>query len=342
MPKPSVRWAARVAAAALLLVLPMDAAAASASAAVAVAVAPPPPAPGPAGAAHPGSPGVIGTGPGDCGPGGEWPWDCVADCESGGRWAVNTGNGFYGGLQFWQPTWEEHGGLAFALRADLASRVQQIRVAEEVIVRQGWEAWPVCSKRYGLAGRMHVVRAGETLVSIARRHRVRGGWRALYEANRGVIGERPEVLAVGTLLSLPPKPTAPKPPVQTGPQPPVGTGPSAPAPTVPAAPNPPVGTGPSAPLPTAPGAPKSTAPKPPVQTGPQPPVGTGPSAPLPTAPAAPQPTGSQPPVQTGPQPPVGTGPSAPAGAGPAGLGAEPSGPAGPRPAGAGALSVPRR
>ncbi|MFE9484111.1 transglycosylase family protein [Streptomyces spororaveus] len=186
------------------------------------AAAPPPPAPGPAGAAHPGSPGVIGDGPGDCGPGGEWPWDCVADCESGGRWAVNTGNGFYGGLQFWQPTWEEYGGLVFARRADLASRVQQIRVAEDVLGSQGWNAWPVCSKRYGLAGRMHAVREGDTLESIARKHRVRGGWRALYEANRERIGPKPGALAVGMLLAVPttehaaPVPAAP-PQVPAGP-----------------------------------------------------------------------------------------------------------------------------
>ncbi|MFE5725018.1 LysM peptidoglycan-binding domain-containing protein [Streptomyces erythrochromogenes] len=173
--------------------------------------APPPPAPGPAGAAHPGSPGVIGSGPGDCGPGGEWPWDCVADCESGGRWAVNTGNGFYGGLQFWQPTWEEYGGLALAPRADLAHRVQQIQVAQEVLAAQGWNAWPVCSKRYGLAGRMHTVRGGDTLVTIARERRVKGGWQALYEANRETVGPKPAAIAVGTLLLLP-DPPAPKPP----------------------------------------------------------------------------------------------------------------------------------
>ncbi|MFB7978201.1 LysM peptidoglycan-binding domain-containing protein [Streptomyces vinaceus] len=184
--------AAAAAALALVLVLPSGAGA-----------APPPPAPGPAGAAHPGSPGVIGTGPGDCGPGGQWPWDCVADCESSGRWAVNTGNGFFGGLQFWQPTWEEYGGLAFAPRADLASREQQIRVAEDVVGFQGWDAWPVCSKRYGLAGRMHAVRAGDTLERIARRYGVKGGWQALYEANRAVIGPKPQTLVVGTLLVLP-------------------------------------------------------------------------------------------------------------------------------------------
>lgn len=233
MPKPSIRWAVRVGAAALVLVLPTSAAV---SAAAGVAGAPPPPAPGPAGAAyHPGSPGVIGTGPGDCGPGGEWPWDCVADCESSGRWAVNTGNGFYGGLQFGQPTWEAHGGLAFARRADLASRVQQIRVAEDVVDRQGWDAWPECSKRYGLAGRMHVVRAGETLVSIARKHRVAGGWQALYEANRAVIGDRPEAIAVGMQLSVPP----PAPPPAAVPKPtPVPTPTPKPTPVPPPTPVP--------------------------------------------------------------------------------------------------------
>ncbi|MEU9086314.1 transglycosylase family protein [Streptomyces sp. NPDC048357] len=212
MPNLRIRRAASVgvaAAAVLVLVLPRGPAAA----------APPPPAPGPAGAAHPGSPGVIGSGPGDCGPGGEWPWDCVADCESGGRWAVNTGNGFYGGLQFWQPTWEEYGGLAFARRADLATRGQQIRVAEDLLGSQGWNAWPVCSKRYGLAGRMHAVRAGDTLVSIARKHRVRGGWRALYEANRELLGARPEAIAVGMLLTVPEPEPEPEPNPELKPEP---------------------------------------------------------------------------------------------------------------------------
>ncbi|MFG2982641.1 transglycosylase family protein [Streptomyces sp. NPDC048258] len=241
MPNLRIRRAAGAAAvvAVLVLVLPSGAAAAGA--------APPPPAPGPAGAAHPGSPGLIGSGPGDCGPGGMWPWDCVADCESSGRWAVNTGNGFYGGLQFWQRTWVEYGGLAHAPRADLASRAQQIRVAEDVIDRQGWDAWPVCSKRYGLAGRMHVVRGGDTLVSIARKHRVPGGWRELYEANREVVGARPEALAVGMLLVIPePKPAPPVAPVV----------PAVPVvPVVPAVPAVPVG---ATPAPTPPPKPPGT------------------------------------------------------------------------------------
>ncbi|MBW5486966.1 LysM peptidoglycan-binding domain-containing protein [Streptomyces bambusae] len=185
------------------------------------AAAPPPPAPGPAGVvAAVGSPGTIGSGPGDCGPGGQWPWDCVADCESSGRWHINTGNGFFGGLQFWQPTWEDHGGLAFAARADLATREQQIVVGEEVVGAQGWQAWPVCSRRYGLAGRWHVVRPGETLASIAQKRGVRGGWQPLYEANRPLIGPSPAALKPGTALALPtPPPPPPRPKPKPKPEP---------------------------------------------------------------------------------------------------------------------------
>ncbi|MEC4020873.1 transglycosylase family protein [Streptomyces sp. H27-D2] len=133
----------------------------------------------------------------------EWPWGCIADCESGGRWNADTGNNYYGGLQFRQSTWEEHGGLEHARRADLAGREQQIEIAERVLGTQGWGAWPNCSKRYGLSGRAHVVRSGDTLGSIARRHRVSGGWPALYRANEPLIGADPDLLAVGTLLALP-------------------------------------------------------------------------------------------------------------------------------------------
>ncbi|MFF5446553.1 transglycosylase family protein [Streptomyces sp. NPDC012888] len=223
MPNLRIRRAVPVAAAALAFVV------LSPSPPAAYAAPPPPPAPGPAGAAAVGSPGVIGSGPGDCGPGREWPWDCVADCESSGRWNINTGNGFYGGLQFWQRTWEDHGGLLFAPRADLATRAQQIRVAEEVLGTQGWEAWPECSRRYGLAGRMHVVRPGDTLTGIARARGVAGGWRALYEANRARIGPRAGALRVGTMLHLPPRPPAPPPAAPAAPAP--IPAPATPAPT---------------------------------------------------------------------------------------------------------------
>ncbi|HWF29614.1 MAG TPA: transglycosylase family protein [Mycobacterium sp.] len=76
-------------------------------------------------------------------------WDAVAGCEAGGNWAINTGNGYYGGVQFDQGTWERNGGLRFASRADLATREEQIAVAEVTRERQGWGAWPVCSGRAG-------------------------------------------------------------------------------------------------------------------------------------------------------------------------------------------------
>jgi murein DD-endopeptidase MepM/ murein hydrolase activator NlpD len=77
-------------------------------------------------------------------------WNKVAACESTSNWSINTGNGFYGGLQFTQSTWEAYGGRAYAARADLASKDQQIAVAEKVLDGQGPGAWPVCSKRAGL------------------------------------------------------------------------------------------------------------------------------------------------------------------------------------------------
>ncbi len=71
-------------------------------------------------------------------------WTGVAQCESGGNWAINTGNGFYGGLQFTQSTWAANGGTAYAPRADLASPAAQVTVAERVLQTQGVGAWPVC------------------------------------------------------------------------------------------------------------------------------------------------------------------------------------------------------
>ncbi|MEU9048180.1 MULTISPECIES: transglycosylase family protein [unclassified Kitasatospora] len=78
-------------------------------------------------------------------------WDSVAQCESGGNWGINTGNGFYGGLQFTSGTWKAYGGTAYAPQANQASRAQQISVAEKVLASQGPGAWPVCSKKAGLS-----------------------------------------------------------------------------------------------------------------------------------------------------------------------------------------------
>jgi resuscitation-promoting factor RpfB len=76
-------------------------------------------------------------------------WDALARCESTGNWAINSGNGFFGGVQFDQNTWERNGGLRYAARADLATREEQIAIAEVTRARQGWGAWPVCSGRVG-------------------------------------------------------------------------------------------------------------------------------------------------------------------------------------------------
>lgn len=76
-------------------------------------------------------------------------WDALAQCEAGGNWAINTGNGYFGGVQFDQNTWERNGGLRYAPRADLATREEQIAIAEVTRARQGWGAWPTCSGRLG-------------------------------------------------------------------------------------------------------------------------------------------------------------------------------------------------
>ena len=73
-------------------------------------------------------------------------WDRIAQCESGSNWATNTGNGYYGGLQFSPRTWKAFGGTGMPHRA---SKGQQIAVAERVLAVQGWKAWPACSKKVG-------------------------------------------------------------------------------------------------------------------------------------------------------------------------------------------------
>ena len=179
-------------------------------------------------------------------------WNKVAACESSGNWSINTGNGYYGGLQFTQSTWEAYGGTRYAPRADLASRDQQIAVAEKVLDGQGPGAWPVCSVRAGLtrgggtpevhtdsaatrpvktasvrdvqpqttpqsrAGRaeMYTVVHGDTLSGIAGEHHVQGGWRRLYAGNRTAIGPDPDLILPGQRLSL--RATSPAPDTHTG------------------------------------------------------------------------------------------------------------------------------
>jgi resuscitation-promoting factor RpfA len=154
-------------------------------------------------------------------------WDALAQCESGGNWSINTGNGYYGGLQFSASTWQAFGGGAHASRADLASRAQQIAVAENTLAAQGWGAWPACSAKLGLgeadkagnaaterasradrpapaassaSGGSYTVRSGDTLGRIATAHGM--SWQALYAANRSVIGGNPGLIFPGQELSL--------------------------------------------------------------------------------------------------------------------------------------------
>ena len=97
--------------------------------------APPPPPPPPSGGG-----GSVGTGV----------WDQLAECESGGNWSINTGNGYYGGLQFSYGTWLAYGGGAYGETANLASRDQQIAVAERLRADSGFHPWPACARKLGL------------------------------------------------------------------------------------------------------------------------------------------------------------------------------------------------
>ncbi|MFG2908951.1 transglycosylase family protein [Kitasatospora sp. NPDC048286] len=177
-------------------------------------------------AAHAAPPGRdTGSDPGKSG-GGSYDWDRVASCESNGNWRINTGNGYYGGLQFDQPTWRENGGLAYAPRADLATREQQIAVAQHLADRRGLSPWPVCGARVPRAprGQGHeavkpppaaartstvsedgtwTVRRYDTLGELAENLDVPGGWPALFELNRDTIGEDPDLIQPGMVLDLP-------------------------------------------------------------------------------------------------------------------------------------------
>ncbi|MBA2949960.1 LysM peptidoglycan-binding domain-containing protein [Streptomyces himalayensis] len=161
-------------------------------------------------------------------------WDRIAQCESGGNWHINTGNGYYGGLQFSAGTWRAYGGTAYAATADKASKAQQIAVATKVQRAQGWGAWPTCSARAGASGSApaasatteaapskqpseapvrssghtdrgsaradYTVKRGDTLSSIAAKHGT--SWRAVYAANKAVIGGDPDLIVPGQRLDL--------------------------------------------------------------------------------------------------------------------------------------------
>lgn len=77
-------------------------------------------------------------------------WDALAQCECGGNWGCNTGNGYFGGLQFAASSWNGFGGTEFAPMAHMATREQQIVVGERILARMGWGAWPGCARKLGL------------------------------------------------------------------------------------------------------------------------------------------------------------------------------------------------
>jgi LysM repeat protein len=169
-------------------------------------------------------------------------WDRVAKCESGNRWHINTGNGYYGGLQFSSSTWKGFGGRKYGSQAHKATKAEQIAIARRVLAGQGPGAWPTCSRRAGLTKangkadkkavpatnpgatkakaskpvvkkakptvkkaatgtvkRIKVIR-GDTLVKIAKRHDVKGGWRGLWQLNKTL--KNPNRIYVGQALRI--------------------------------------------------------------------------------------------------------------------------------------------
>ena len=157
-------------------------------------------------------------------------WNRLAQCESGGDWHINTGNGYYGGVQFSDSTWDAYGGERYASTADQATREQQIAIAEKVLDGQGWGAWPACSSELGLDssdaagtpsaptttsrsssrdaapsgnvadGGTYTVQAGDTLSKIADARGI--SWRALWHANSDQVSD-PNLIYVGQQLQLP-------------------------------------------------------------------------------------------------------------------------------------------
>lgn len=196
-------------------------------------------------------------------------WDHVARCESGNNWGINTGNGYQGGLQFSPSTWSSHGGSKYAPSAHLASREQQIAIAEHVLATQGRGAWPVCGRGLSGASQREVPAAPPADAPID---------------NPDVNGE---AVALDNPMAPPPAPEpAPwwAPPAPEAPAPAEGAAPVAPAGWMPPAPEAPA---PEAPAPEAP-APEAPAPiaedvPPPAPEAPAP--WWNPEAPAPEAPA---------------------------------------------------------
>jgi resuscitation-promoting factor RpfA len=162
-------------------------------------------------------------------------WDKVARCESGGDWHINTGNGYFGGLQFSRSSWDSAGGGRYAPRADLATKDQQIATAQKLLARQGPGAWS-CASAGGLTsggpspdvhtsggpgadsgargdrspgGRQaaghgtgdYTVRIGDTLARIADGHHVTGGWPRLFRLNEDIVRQA-DTIFPGQRLNL--------------------------------------------------------------------------------------------------------------------------------------------
>ncbi len=183
-------------------------------------------------------------------------WDHVARCESGNNWGINTGNGYQGGLQFSPSTWSAHGGGKYAPSAHLASREQQIAIAEHVLATQGRGAWPVCGRGLSGASQREVPATPPADAPID---------------NPDVNGE---TVAMDNPMTPPP---APEPAPWWAPP-----APEAPAPAEGAAPAAPAGWFPEAP---APEAPAPEAPAPIAEDLPPAPEAPAPEAPAPEAPA---------------------------------------------------------
>lgn len=135
-------------------------------------------------------------------------WDAVAQCESGGNWHTNTGNGFHGGLQFTPSTWRSYGGQG---APESASREQQIAVAERVKQGQGMGAWPVCGHRGGTGRATAIHRAPVTYVApVPERYPVRAVAETVSApAPVPVHIDPPEILMGPFLVPVPPGTTAP-------------------------------------------------------------------------------------------------------------------------------------
>lgn len=139
-------------------------------------------------------------------------WDRVAKCESGGRWKINTGNGYYGGLQFSASTWRAYGGKKYGNQAHKASKSEQIAIARRTLAGQGAGAWGGCGHKAGLTKssgkadrhakpghtsaskkltakgkKATVKKKTHSLKKLAKRYHVRGGWKAVWKLNKGNV-----------------------------------------------------------------------------------------------------------------------------------------------------------